>query len=962
MADPPAQTKPMNKTLSLGELVYRVIKDSLTSAKSCGTQYVARLAPHHDDVVAALNVLVTKGLPAGQSNILGKTIQPSVADGSLPLLVHRVGAALDLLLSDAFDPGRDTLKAMLSLARVPTLFESTMITSTASALLAQPDLPARVHALRLLAEENDGVDSVLSDLLSLVLAKDDGSSPSCAGVSLDDVQGTVLRSQGFVDDPAYALGAPAWMVRPDLHGNPRVLVDRATGALASPFIDRDGDGAADVDADGHPVDASGAVIALPFLGQGGQRDPLGRALNEHGGLLYDYYDVKRSALSFAVQIAVDFLAAGLHHQLPPLVDAVLGQPVTCDDGTTTCRSYPGADHPLADLTHLALEALRFPRTAQLMQALYRAFTDDPAKAEDFLVALGDVVNAFHDSTLTITDTGFQDALIDLVPVLRAIFNDSNTDGQSTARLLVDLLASFTPTEKAQISSSLGWMIEFQSLSSRPDPTPDGVSVDYGEPRYVDGVDNRSGLERTVELVDYANCGSLLGHSIAYNILDLAADLQPSTVEGLINLVLGGLGVTGGLGETLVRAALYALGCDYDRTALIYDHLKAIDVLGKSGGLDWLLPVARVFKARDQVQVLIDIFAVLAQDLRADEDGSPATVSSIRRLEPVLLTAVKGGALTKLFLEVDVLDKILVPGTGDRASHVAVDTLEYLVQEGPVQLRNGTITSSLAVELLRALRRLSERVGTSGPAYDSLSSLIDFARGYLASTTSGDGRVLAHPNMRLLVAVGLKAFADLADVAPDAYACLIDGLEQDSERFLTGRQFATLVRLGKQLAISPNAKGLEDWLVAILRGDGEAYGPILQVAASAASAQVAGDDLDQILRWLKAVAADDRGQALELLGAVDDLLARDHDGSMMQVARNLIGAGAVPSGESPVQVFADVYSDVDAVEPDDACRPGDAMTLAGLEDAVAGARDFLLDDVGGITTIWKLIGTTAPEAP
>src|SRR5215470_2292210 len=92
---PPAQTKPSNKTLTLGELVYRVIKDSLAAAKSCGPSYVGALTSYHDDVVAALDVTVTKGLPAGESGILGKTIQPSVADGSLPLLVKRVGAALD---------------------------------------------------------------------------------------------------------------------------------------------------------------------------------------------------------------------------------------------------------------------------------------------------------------------------------------------------------------------------------------------------------------------------------------------------------------------------------------------------------------------------------------------------------------------------------------------------------------------------------------------------------------------------------------------------------------------------------------------------------------------------------------------------------------------------------------------------------------------------------------------------
>src|SRR5262249_39480127 len=151
--------------------------------------------------------------------------------------------------------------------------------------------------------------------------------------------------------------------------------------------------------------------------------------------------------------------------------------------------------------------------------------------------------------------------------------------------------------------------------------------------------------------------------------------------------------------------------------------------------------------------------------------------------------------------------------------------------------------------------------------------------------------------------------------------------------------------------------LEDWVVGLLRGD--AYGPLLQLAGSAASAKVAGDDLDQILRWLKAVAADNRGQALELMEAVDELLSRDHEGSMMQVMRNLIGPGTIASGASRAEVFADAFADVSSVDSGDACKPEGGMDLPRLEDAVAGARDFLLDDKGGITTIWKLIGTAAP---
>jgi hypothetical protein len=62
---------------------------------------------------------------------------------------------------------------------------------------------------------------------------------TCSGLTLDDVQGTLLRTDGFVDDPHYALGAPGWMVRPDVHGNPKVLVDTVTNKLPTPFIDLD---------------------------------------------------------------------------------------------------------------------------------------------------------------------------------------------------------------------------------------------------------------------------------------------------------------------------------------------------------------------------------------------------------------------------------------------------------------------------------------------------------------------------------------------------------------------------------------------------------------------------------------------------------------------------------------------------------------------------------------------------
>ena len=101
-------------------------------------------------------------------------------------------------------------------------------------------------------------------------------------------------------------------------------------------------------------------------------------------MLYDYYDVKRTSLSFTMQIAADFLAADMHRQIPAFADAVLGQPMVCNDGTTTCRAYSAANHPLADLTHLGLELLRFPKTSKLLDVLHQVVVAQPDKAEDLL--------------------------------------------------------------------------------------------------------------------------------------------------------------------------------------------------------------------------------------------------------------------------------------------------------------------------------------------------------------------------------------------------------------------------------------------------------------------------------------------------------------------------------------------------------------------------------------------------
>ncbi|MBA3461715.1 MAG: hypothetical protein H0T46_17255, partial [Deltaproteobacteria bacterium] len=918
--DVPTEVHPPNVPLSFGELVYRVVRTNLTTATTCSLEYVGQLEPHHGDFVRSLDHAISADIRNDLPELVGNTILPVVSNGELPKLVDHIGEALKLLVDDAVDPQRKTLKAIVSLSTSPTLVESSMVTSLAAGALASPKIPAVLHSSRLLMQENTGVALVADDVLGLVTHSESPPAHSCTGLVLDDVQGTLLRTAGFVDDPAYALGAPAWMVRPDSKGNPRVLKD-GTGKLPFPFIDNDGDGEADVGPTGRPIDAFGNLIDIPFLGTSGKRDAEGRALSSTGGRIYDYYDVKRSALSFTMQMGADFLAAKVHHQIPAIADAVLGPPITCNDGTTTCRAYSAANHPLADLTHLGLEVLRFGKTAKLVEVLHQLFVMEPEKAEDLLVAAGDVIGALQNSTASITDTAMYDALIGIVPIVRQIFTTSNTTGKSTPHLLVDLIAKMTPAEKAQIEQSLDWMLDYRSLSSRPNPTPVGPLVDYRKNRfYLTGstwTDNRSGLEQAIELLSYANCGfigcsqgsfstscvaaTLLNGSfgdpddgtVSEWLLSAMSSKTPATVSSLISFIdwLNGFSlpfVCNGAG-----CALEALGCSSARSDDAAAHIPALKSLANSGGLDWLLPIARVFDEQRQMPALVDIFVYIADDLwkSGEHDRRLDNANSfIRRIEPALLSSAKAGAVVKILAAFDVLHGITVSGSTDRATHLMVDMIDYAIKLRTV---NGRLTnvanSDLASELLKVVRTISARLDTAN-AKGALTNVTKFATSYLTSTTTlpGGRRVLKHNNTRMMFAVGLDAAADLATLPAASQACYIDHFQATSEQYLTSRNFATLVRLAKKVTTSQNAAPVEDWLVSLLRKD--ALGPILQLAAAAASADVAGEDLSELASWFQKVAKSNQSTALSTLIALDNMVQSDSSGAMIQILRNMVNPG------------------------------------------------------------------------
>lgn len=992
---PDVPTPPPSATPSLGELVFRIARSNVRDAAQCGPEYVDAIDPHHADFVAQFDYTVTRDIQNHVPQLLGGTLVPLIQDGRLPLLVHRIADAFGLLVDDGFDPHRETLAAFANIANARTLLEPELPLAVASAALADPAIKDRVHTLALLAQEQDSVTYVLDDLLGVLAAGVDPGASSCSGFHVD-VQHSILRTDGFVDDPRYTLGAPAWMVRPDIHGNPAVLVDATTGTLAAPFVDHDGDGAADVDAGGHPVDASGARIDLSWLRgtiPGITRDAQGRALNAHGGLLFDYYDAKRTALSFTIQLGADLVDAGIQHDLYPIAHAILGEPAICNDGTTTCRAYPSADHPLADATYELFELAKVPGAAKLVGVVQRLLDDDPAKGEQLLVALADVVNALRASTLSITDPQLIDTVLGLVPLIDQVFSTANTTGQSTPRLLADLIHDLG-AQREEIPRELGYVIQYQKLTKPSGATvPTGtLAVDYARTRfYKNGsswVDNRSALELMVELMAYADCGyigagngalsinnlafvalkALFGNiaegTVSQVLIDAMSRQTPSTVSSLIGFI-NALNNLGGV-EPVVRL----IGCsahDANATAV---HFGSLQTLATSGGLDWLLPIAHVFQQQGQLRTIIDIFKHLAADLWLDgtyDAPIAASASAIRKLESPLLSMIVAGAVGKLLDAIDLLYGIQVAGTSDNAAYLAIDVAQHAVATGPTTTRTGAVvaSSSIAAELLKAGKTMATRLRAAG-ADQNLSHAMGLVLDRITNTTTrpDNSRAMSNPNLRVLAVAWLQVARDAADLSDAQYQCYLDAGEHNAVDALTGRNFATLVRVFAQLDVSPNASALTAWVVGMLRGKPadpttEVYGPLLQLLAAAAASDVSSHDLGKVAHWASAVAARNTTSARGIVSTFDDLLTSDHDDVTLQLARNAVGPGPIASQEAPALTFGRTFADVARIDRATQCTADPVVTPGRLETAVRAAADFFGDDINGISSIWRLIGAIAP---
>ena len=351
-------------------------------------------------------------------------------------------------------------------------------------------------------------------LLALTTAITEGGSARGEWNNLIAATGATLRSSAPLANPGdrnrtLAIALDFLLRERTLLGTsasaPLTLRDhRGVAQVASvtaPFVDGNGDGAADIDAIGRFVDAAGAPLDVPppFEVPAGDvatpwpdRDPAGRALTPGGQPLYRYVDLDSTVLAALARDGIELFDPGKGTALDLLrgASALVGPRETAthtyDNGETLeYRGYDTAASPLLDLGYAYTQLLRDPNildTLALGRNLVGSHEAELSRlAEAVIVAFrkGDS----HPEAVIAAGAPLWD---DLVPVLRSI--------ASNPALFNSLMTALQRPEVAQLGERFRKLMVYKD---RFDINPSTQAVTGSFATLVDRAANDSAYNRSI---------------------------------------------------------------------------------------------------------------------------------------------------------------------------------------------------------------------------------------------------------------------------------------------------------------------------------------------------------------------------------------------------------------------------------------------------------------------------------
>lgn len=917
--------------LNMGQILYDTLHHQYETKGE--TARAQALENRKTDFINAVNRII----PASVGSNLFPTLMsllPIVDDGTVERAAKDVDAIVLELLND--QPTIDAIVKLMGTS-APSNLRSQLSGRNRnlliSRLLAYPELEQVSKALFEIVRANDGVDdqgapngekNLLANLQAMLARQLLGFQPSpSTGSSLsqamDELSEALLQDQPLAAFPN--LGDPAWAVRLDVNGNPKVKA-AANGMLPVPFVDANVDGVADVNADGNPVDAAGTPITIAPFGADGTRDSYGRAIAPGGGLYFEYFDAKRTLVSEILLLAGELLQKDTAACAVAVMDGVSDR-VRNDNGTADpADDYDtlNPDSPILDLTYAQFEVMKRTSTGDLLRGLAEVVKRDPAKfsdmVENLVIALKKATTAA--ATVPAQPGAGQALLNDLLPMVEDALRPR---GRSVSAVRALLDAFNTEQRRLQnLPASFARMMKYHDYRNR-------ILADSTK---------KSVMQRVVEMMERANTCNVLGGNPSnmadFYLAAMAGDAEVLGIRMSINTINSLVDIG------FIRRILCSAITDSD--------VRALKDFADTGALDAMKPICQVFQRRGEITLLKNIMLGLGRHYDR----------AMRPTEPMAVAILESGAVEKLFLSIDAMTQVNVPGTTTKVADVLADVLAQMVDSTqPIYDRKNVRVPRLMNLMLTPMDQLSARCAARG-LQPKLDTMMGALKDVLFQTyTDGSGKERWKWGA-LNTSLGkiLESLAGIVPANPTDRSAWAYDQQRHMEQLLTGRDMCTIMDMLKTIEASPQKatinRALANLFTPNLNASQDAFGGIVTLLAdvlakkpSSASATIDAQALADVLHFLGRQLDPAANRANGIVELLRKVIRADDGLLILRLARNAFDMGPNGTDEPAIAVLQSVFDDINAAGG----GTSGPMTAASLRTTLENVRKFIADQQNGL---------------
>ena len=416
-------SQPERELGTLGEEVHAIWLKDAERAKNDAPQKAAMLETRRDEFVRAVDTLA----PADQLDEIDLFLQDSLVmidDETLPGMTRKVeiimveASADDALLFAVSDASKPQPADFISPIAAPDLI---------GYVTTYPNLREMGIKGSRIVLDNDGFtddgqpdpaeSNGITELTRTMATVLDEVDPN----AIDDSLAIITRDMLLREDERFAAidaTRPLYVAVYDSRGLPMATPD----ANEDLFVDGDGDGQPDVDANGNFIlKTGGTTDAKPFEAGTLQQDAFGRAKGPGDTYAFEYVDLNKTGLGFLIREYATLSANNVIVDLLATFRAILGATVVLSDEHGAYRGFD-PNNPLMDMSWGLVHALSYDSLPELMQANADFFDRNSAAMAGVVVALEEAVDlagSYPDAELAATQT----ILFDLIPVLHEISSD-----------------------------------------------------------------------------------------------------------------------------------------------------------------------------------------------------------------------------------------------------------------------------------------------------------------------------------------------------------------------------------------------------------------------------------------------------------------------------------------------------------------------------------------------------------